>query len=317
MTLWRMWIVGQIDASIAAGLILLIVHAGRSWLSPSVRSALLLIAMVRLILPPFIRSPWSEALVDAPLVDDARFGMVVWLQDDAWRIAAVVGSVIALVLLARLGRSIAISRDLAASGTALSSIAADGIEVRVSSDTRAPLAAGFRQPLIVLPSALVATASREQLDAVVAHEVGHHARRDLYWIALARAGAAIAWFNPLAHLLARELISAREDGCDDWALAKTGSDPFKYAQALLHSARLIASSDEGLLVARAHPMGVRLRRLLDFSSARDRKSTGALVCAIVVTAAIFIPGAHIPDPSDRLDASERVVVVIKVPDTRK
>lgn len=57
--------IGQLDASIVAGVLLLIAILARHRLPPRVRSLLLLIALVRLVLPPWIRSPWSGSLLGA------------------------------------------------------------------------------------------------------------------------------------------------------------------------------------------------------------------------------------------------------------
>jgi len=307
-----MWIVGQIDASIVAALILVAVHFGRHLLPPAIRSALLAIALVRLALPPLIRSPWSEALVDAAPIDDARSTMALWLHDDAWQTIAALTTMVSILLLIRLGRSIAVSRSLAVAGTRPGP---DGlqtkVEVRIAPDDRGPLAAGFRDRVIVLPASILETASRQQLAAVLAHETGHHERRDLVWMALARAAAAIVWFNPLTHLISRALLAAREDGCDDWAMARTGRDPFAYAQALLQSARLMAARDNGMLIARAHPMGVRVRRLLAASAVRDERRTAPLFVVILIAAAAFIPAAHTPNVSDDLNPPTRVVIVVR------
>ena len=143
---------------------------------------------------------------------------------------------------------------------------------------------------------------------MLAHEIAHHERRDLVWIALASALKAIAWFNPLAHLAARALIAAREDGTDDWAVRSTSNDPFAYAQALLQSARMVAAP-QPFGAAGAHPMGRRLQRLLDGRTTREGKLGLPGLVIILLAATAAIPGAHMPSPSDGDDV--RVVIVIK------
>ena len=91
------------------------------------------------------------------------------------------------------------------------------VEVRLSRSGDGPLAVGLRRKLIILPESVLSLDSAA-IEAVVAHEIAHHERRDLVWIALASALKAVAWFNPLAHLIARALVAAREDGTDDWAV---------------------------------------------------------------------------------------------------
>jgi beta-lactamase regulating signal transducer with metallopeptidase domain len=352
MTMWQHWMVGQVDASIAAALVLAIAVLGRRRLPPALRSSLLLIGLVRLALPPWVRSPWTEALVDVPPVDDTRMLMAQWLHADIAGIALALTAAGTAVLLARLWLdSRRLSRRWQACSPASPTLqarvndlaAGRSITLLLSDAGEGPLAAGIRHKVIVLPRALAAeidaaaefdpaaqkdlaaridpaaqddpaariesaasndTAARippEALDAVLAHEVAHHARRDLLWIGAALVLGAVTWFNPLSYMLTRALVGSREDGSDDWAVHRTSGDPLRYVQALLQSARMVAGPHR--LAAGAHPMGRRLRRLLDHRTRRDRRIGAAGSLAIVVAAAACLPGAHMPRLStgDRID----------------
>ena len=325
MTLWQHWMTGQIDASIAAALLLTIAVLARHAISPRVRSILLLIALMRLVLPPWIRSPWSEAAVDLPPIDETRTAMMDWLQSDAAVYAFAIATVVTLLLLARLAWQLRRShyhwietttpapewvqaRARAFAGDALP------VEVRLSREGSGPLAAGLRQPLIVLPVDAIESLAPADLDAALAHEIGHHARRDLLWIAAVRALAAIAWFNPLAHLIARAIIASREDGSDDWAVTRTSNDPFTYCRALLQSARMIAV-DRHTVTANAHPMGRRLKRLLDGRAARDGRIGVVATIGILLALTACIPGAHMAEGSSWED-DEVIVIQRVISDTR-
>ena len=369
MTLWQHWIVGQVEGSIAAGLLLLIALGARRRLSPDARSALLLIALVRLALPPLFQSPWTEAAVDLPPLDDTRSLVAGWLQSDVAQWAFGVTLAVTIALLMRLAWQIgfgtrAIVRSTEPAPAELQACVDSlcgstlAIELRLSADNVGPLATGFRRKLVVMKkgsgifsdttpakmslmteaSALVSagdpqkqpqntevgnscdtksTACQQKkipdpfFHAVLAHEIGHHARRDLYWIAAVSFLRAIVWFNPLAHLIAREIVAAREDGSDDWAIAACSQDPTSYSQALLHSARLMATdialTPHAALSAGAHPIGNRLKRLLDTRYPSARNTGPFAIAAIVIAAAGCLPGAHMPS----LDDSDQRVIVIR------
>jgi beta-lactamase regulating signal transducer with metallopeptidase domain len=320
MTIWRHWMVGQLDASIVAAALLAIALLARHRLSPRVRSFLLLIALVRLVLPPWIRSPWSEAVVDVPPIDEARTMLAWGLQWDVAMYVAAVTTAVSVFLLARIAWTFATAerRWMGATDPApewlqslsirLKPATTGSVEIRLGDEELGPMALGLRRKLIVLPRSILEL-DREALKAVLAHEMAHHERRDLIWIALANALTAVAWFNPLAHLMARALIAAREDGTDDWAVSRTSNDPFAYAQALLQSARMVASP-QPLGAAGAHPMGARLQRLLDSQATREGKLGVLGIVIILLAATAAIPGAHMPSPSGDDDA-ERVVIVIR------
>jgi beta-lactamase regulating signal transducer with metallopeptidase domain len=316
MNLWRHWMVGQLDASIIAGVLLLIAILARHRLSPRVRSFLLLIALLRLVLPPWIRSPWSEAVVDVPPIDEART-MIAWgLQWDLAMYAAAITTAVSVILLVRIAWTFATAERRWLAVTSPAPDWLQSLSIRLKPDTTChirlideemgPVALGLRRKLIVLPRSILHL-DHQALKAVLAHEIAHHDRRDLVWIALASALKAIAWFNPLAHLISRALIAAREDGTDDWAVRRTSNDPFAYAQALLQSARMVATP-QPLGAAGAHPMGRRLQRLLDGHAAREGKLGVLGFVIILLAAAAALPGAHMPSPSDQ---EHRIVVVIK------
>jgi beta-lactamase regulating signal transducer with metallopeptidase domain len=309
MTLWRFWMSGQIEASITLAILLAIVTLFRHRLSPRLRSGLLAIGLVRLALPPWIPSPWSEALVDLPLIDDGRTLMAVGMESDVARVAATITTLVSIFLLARIAWTFATAEQRWIARTdapPADFAAAGGARIRISRHGEGPLAAGFFRKLIVLPESVLRL-DRAAIDAVIAHETAHHERRDLAWIAGAEVLRAIAWFNPLAHVAFRALVAAREDGCDDWAVSRTSSDRFAYAQALLQSARVVAGP-QPLGAAGAHPMGARLRRLLDGSAVRDRRLGIGGAVILLLAAAAVLPGAHVPSP-DRDD--DRVVIVIR------
>src|SRR5688572_578329 len=188
MTLWRHWMVGQLDASIVAALLLAIAMLLRHRLQPGARSAILLIALVRLVLPPWLRSPWSEAFVDLPPLDDGRMLIATGLQWDLAMYAAAATSLVTLFLLARIAWTLltAERRWSARSVAAPIGFTAQtkGCVIRVSRDEQGPLAVGLRRKLIILPESAMQL-NRDALDAVLAHEVAHHERRDLWWIAAA------------------------------------------------------------------------------------------------------------------------------------
>jgi hypothetical protein len=94
-----------------------------------------------------------------------------------------------------------------------------------------PVTMGVLRPVILLPANW-----REwddaKLDAVIAHEVSHVARRDTLTQRLALLHCAIFWLSPLAWWLNRHLADLMERASDEAALAG-GADLKAYATTLL------------------------------------------------------------------------------------
>ena len=94
-----------------------------------------------------------------------------------------------------------------------------------------PATIGVARPAILLPSSW-RTWSGEQLDAILAHEISHVARRDALTQTASLAHRAFFWFSPLAWWLDRRLTELAEQASDEAALAG-GADRTRYAETLL------------------------------------------------------------------------------------
>jgi hypothetical protein len=94
-----------------------------------------------------------------------------------------------------------------------------------------PVTMGVLRPVILLP-ANWRDWDDAKLDAVIAHEVSHVARRDTLTQRLALLHCAIFWFSPLAWWLNRHLADLMERASDEAALAG-GTDRKAYATTLL------------------------------------------------------------------------------------
>ena len=94
-----------------------------------------------------------------------------------------------------------------------------------------PVTFGVQRPAILLPAGWREWEPGE-LDAVLAHEISHVARRDALAERLSLLHRAIFWFSPLSWWLARHLADLAEEASDDAALA-AGADRTRYAETLL------------------------------------------------------------------------------------
>jgi beta-lactamase regulating signal transducer with metallopeptidase domain/thiol-disulfide isomerase/thioredoxin len=86
---------------------------------------------------------------------------------------------------------------------------------------------------IVLPRGLTDTLDDDQLRSIIAHEIGHFARRD-HWVNLfAFIVTTLFWWNPIAWLARRELAAAAEACCDSIAVERSAGSRKDYAETLL------------------------------------------------------------------------------------
>ncbi len=104
-----------------------------------------------------------------------------------------------------------------------------------------PKVVGLLRPTILLPTSAVTGLSTEELELILAHELAHVRRYDMWVNLVQRLAEALLFFNPALWYLSRRISLLREYCCDEAACAGAHSQ-VRYAQALLRSVELAGSS---------------------------------------------------------------------------
>lgn len=141
-----------------------------------------------------------------------------------------------------------------------------GADVLTSPLIAIPIAAGFRSPVIILPSDIAIDLDRLDLECIVAHERAHIFRNDIVGNLVHRIFAAVLFFNPWVYVIGRQLVKEREAACDDWAV-RSASNSERYASCLANLAQRKSGAATPLLTPSAIGSGPilleRIARLLD------------------------------------------------------
>jgi len=190
-----------------------------------------------------------------------------------------------------------------------------------------PVLLGWLRPRILLPRDLAEALSREELEAVLLHELVHFRALDVPgdWVfALARS---VQWFNPFAHLAHRRWREAREEAADAETLAllvPVRPDAGSFYGALL--LRLIRRQHEApflphgaLAVAESHAtLKRRLQMIVAHSPASPRRlvpclaltvGLACLLAATVVVAPLSAdPATANAVPNDKIDAEKQAAL---------
>ena len=110
----------------------------------------------------------------------------------------------------------------------------------VSPSQHSPYVVGAWNPRIVLPEVILTDVSSARLRHVLAHELAHLVRGDLYTNWLLIAAKIVHWFNPIAWWTVREMQAERESACDELAFAALGeSDRSAYASTIVELAAIL------------------------------------------------------------------------------
>ena len=95
-----------------------------------------------------------------------------------------------------------------------------------------PGVVGILRPVLLLPEGITERLTKEQLDAVLVHEMCHVRRRDNLAALIHMVVETLFWFHPLIWWIERRLIDERERACDEDVL-RVGGDPQTYAEGIL------------------------------------------------------------------------------------
>ena len=163
------------------------------------------------------------------------------------------------------------------------------IELCINPLVSSPLLIGFFHPCIVLPSVDI---PEKDFQYIVLHELTHYKRRDMFYKWAVQITVCLHWFNPLVHLMSREITKACEFSCDEAVLAKMGSGNAQdYGKTLLDAMAAVGRYKENLgavtLSENKQLLKERINAIMDFKkkSTAIRLLTGALTLCVMFGAA--------------------------------
>ncbi len=106
------------------------------------------------------------------------------------------------------------------------------VRVLMTDHVGTPILFGWFKPVILLPTAVALGFPRQQLELILAHELGHLRRYD-HLVNLAQAFVeTLLFYHPVAHWVSREIRNEREICCDRLVLERTSGEPREYARTL-------------------------------------------------------------------------------------
>ncbi|HNU50213.1 MAG TPA: M56 family metallopeptidase [Verrucomicrobiota bacterium] len=166
--------------------------------------------------------------------------------------------------------------------------------VKLSKHVGGPIALGTFAPTILLPVDTERRLTEGELTVVMAHELAHFRRGDL-WVNWLQLVLQVAWwFHPVLWLLNRRLRSLREDCCDDLLLARGVTSSSGYCDTLLRAAvefRVAQTVPTALPFGEPlHPLGRRLARIMDGTLPRAYRLSLPGIVAVLAVGGVLLPG---------------------------
>ncbi len=149
-----------------------------------------------------------------------------------------------------------------------------------------PLLIGFFHPCIVLPSEEVC---ERDFHYTALHELAHCKRRDMIYKWLVQITVCLHWFNPMVHVMGREINKACEFSCDEAVLMKLkGENAREYGEMLLEAMAAVGKRRKPLgavmLSENKRLLKERLHAIMNY----QKKSKGIIALTAVLTAGIAV-----------------------------
>ncbi len=148
---------------------------------------------------------------------------------------------------------------------------------------------GIFRPVILLPEGLARSLTGAELDAVLAHELTHLARRDNLTAILHMLVETVFWFHPLVWWISRRLIEERERACDENVLA-CGNAPLVYAESILKVCRYYVQTPLACAPGMSGPdLNVRLTAIMKGGGSDELPPATVLLLAGLSAATLMLP----------------------------
>lgn len=222
-----------VSASITLILAQLLYHSmqkkhARWYYSMLVTAVLMLILPIQSImsLPKMMRVTVPENIVYSPLSTSSQTDTGITVAGIIfliWSIITLLMLIFTAVRYIRTSRTLKMLSDITHNKTYINAFsttkAAMGIkrkiELRESEYIHSPLLFGIIHPMVIIPKR---DFTDEELTMIMTHELTHHKHMDLLIKLTASFGSCVQWFNPTAHILKRNIITACELCCDESVL---------------------------------------------------------------------------------------------------
>ena len=252
------------------------------------------VAAVETISQPFGTMDWDTSPRETP---QTSAGASVWSLAILmlWATGTIVVATGAIVRARRSrailhgARAMRLGREAEAVARVLQARPGARFDLLVTDARVSPGVVGIRRPALLWPLGLTEHLSDAQLDAVVAHEIGHVERRDNLAAVALNAVRALFWFHPVVWWLDSRWREERERACDERVLARD-DDAEQYADGILKVGEFCvgAMAMDHARMAGARLTG-RIEAIMNRNAPKTLGWTGRIGLTIAMTVVVFGP----------------------------
>ncbi|MBW6479600.1 MAG: hypothetical protein K0B37_09250 [Bacteroidales bacterium] len=170
------------------------------------------------------------------------------------------------------------------------------ISIYLSPNVTIPMVAGFFKPVVLLPLAISASLTIQEVENILLHEFYHIRCKDHYVNAVQYMLEILFFYHPLTWWISQTLRSQRESKVDEWVVQQT-DNPLNYAQTLLNLEEKRQGTLQPVLAASSSKTTL-LTRIKNIMHMKTRTfKPGQKIAAFIVITAATISLAWMNPPS--------------------
>ncbi len=184
----------------------------------------------------------------------------------------------------------------------------------IVSDVRfGPAVLGIFRHLIVLPKCLIADEAcrdPQTLRPILAHELLHIRRGDLWTGTLQAVVQCLWWFHPAVWIVNRLLSRETERSCDEQVVAELGCSPMEYARSLLAVIECKHRLKPVPVFPGMKPVEItsqRMERIMSLKQGSLTRMSLLSTLAVLVFAAVALPGGTANGQPDEVQTSTTAI----------
>lgn len=165
-----------------------------------------------------------------------------------------------------------------------------------------PTLIGWLKPIILLPVSVLGGFTPQQIEMIIAHELGHVRRWDYLLNLFQVVLETVLFYHPAVHWISRDVRNIRETCCDDLVIELGCGTPLAYAHTLANLEGLRVDLPAPALAASGGMLLARVRRIVGVEHEAPEplpmRQHGWLLILLVITAVAMSMQLPVPANPD-------------------
>ncbi len=189
----------------------------------------------------------------------------------------------------------------------------ENITIGESIYVKSPMILGFLKPIILFPIGIINQLDITETEAILAHELAHFVRKDIYVNIIQNLMEALLFYHPAIWWISANIRLERESCCDNLAIGYMG-DNIHYARTLVKMQEIFQNNNNPILAMNFSKQesffSNRIKRILNMAQTRNYLKEKIITSIVLVAILMFIT-------KDMTGTSEKSAQKIGISDQQK